>query len=82
MFPHPPVRGLSMHPVEPTFGILRWKPLRIEDVPSKEHWAKRRMTFIGEGNKIAHPINVTSNSVAKVIAGCRVTTIELAARAA
>jgi transposase len=82
VFHHPPIHCSWMNQVEQWFSILKRKRLRIVDFPSKEALAERLMAFIREWNKIAHPFNWTSKSVAKVMAKCQVEHVKPRAAAA
>ena len=57
-----------MNHVEPWFGILQRKRLRIVDFESKDHLRAKIEQFIQEWHQHAHPFNWSTKSVAKVMA--------------
>ena len=73
VFHHPPVPCSWMNQVEQWFSILQRKRLRIADFADKAALAERLQAYIAEGNQVAHPLNWTTKSVAKVMAKCQLT---------
>ncbi len=63
-----PVHCWWLNQVEQWFSILQRKRLRLVDFVSKADLQAKRMQFIAEWNKVAHPFNWTTKSVAKVMA--------------
>jgi transposase len=71
VFHHPPVHCSWMNQVEQWFSILQRKRLRIADFADKAALAERLRAFIAEWNRVAHPFNWSTKSVAKVMAKCK-----------
>jgi transposase len=63
-----PVHCSWLNQVEQWFAILQRKRLRIVDFASKADLQAKLMQFIAEWNEVAHPVNWTTTSVAKVMA--------------
>jgi transposase len=57
-----------MNQVEPWFGIVQRKRLRIADFSTKDHLRVKLEPFIGAWHQQAHPFNWSVKSVAKVMA--------------
>src|SRR3954447_10152571 len=71
VFHHPPVHCSWMNQAEQWFSILQRKRLRIADFADKAALAERLAAFIDEWNRVAHPFNWSTKSVAKVMAKCQ-----------
>jgi transposase len=63
-----PVPCSWLNQVEQWFSILQRKRLRIVDFASKADLEAKLLQFIAEWNTVAHPLNWTTKSVAKVMA--------------
>lgn len=70
VFHHPPVHCSWMNQVEQWFSILQRKRLCIADFADKAELAARLQAFIQEWNRVAHPFNWSTKSVAKIMAHC------------
>jgi hypothetical protein len=71
VFHHPPVHCSWMNQAEQWFSILQRKRLRIADFADKAALAERLAAFIDEWNRVAHPFNWSTKSVAKIMAKCQ-----------
>jgi transposase len=71
VFHHPPVHGSWMNQAEQWFSILQRKRLRIADCADKAALAERLEASIDEWNRVAHPLNWSTKSVAKIMAKCQ-----------
>jgi transposase len=71
VFHHPPVHCSWMNQVEQWFSILQRKRLRIADFADKAALAERLEAFINEWNRVAHPFNWSTKSVARIMAKCQ-----------
>ena len=71
VFHHPPVHCSWMNQAEQWFSILQRKRLRIADFADKAALAERLAAFIDEWNRVAHPLNWSTKSVAKIMAKCQ-----------
>ena len=71
VFHPPPVHCSWMNQVEPWFGILQRKRLRLADFPDKAVLAERLMAYVAHWNEHAHPFNWSTKSAAKVMAKCQ-----------
>ena len=71
VFHHPPVHCSWMNQAEQWFSILQRKRLRIADFADKAALAERLEAFIDEWNRVAHPFNWSTKSVAKIMAKCQ-----------
>jgi len=71
VFHHPPVHCSWMNQAEQWFSILQRKRLRIADFADKAALAERIAAFIDEWNRVAHPFNWSTKSVAKIMAKCQ-----------
>jgi transposase len=71
VFHHPPVHCSWMNQAEQWFSILQRKRLRIADFADKAALAARLAAFIDEWNRVAHPFNWSTKSVAKIMAKCQ-----------
>ena len=70
VFHHPPVHCSWMNQVEQWFSILQRKRRRIADFADQAALAERIAAFIAEWNRVAHPFNWSTKSVAKIMAKC------------
>jgi hypothetical protein len=68
MVPFTPVHGSWLNQVEPWCSLLQRKRLRIVDCASTADLEAKLLPFIAEWNAVAHPVNWTTKSVAKVMA--------------
>jgi DDE superfamily endonuclease len=71
VFHHPPVHCSWMNQAEQWFSIRQRERLRIADFADKAALAERIAAFIDEWNRMAHPFNWSTKSVAKVMAKCQ-----------
>jgi len=71
VFHDPPAHGSWMNGAEQWFSILQRKRLRIADFADKAASAERLAAFIDEWNRVAHPFNWSTKSVAKIMAKCQ-----------
>jgi transposase len=71
VFHHPPVHCSWMNQAEQWFSIVQRKRPRIADFADKAALAERLAAFIDEWNRVAHPFNWSTKSVAKIMAKCQ-----------
>jgi transposase len=72
IFHFTPVHCSWMNQVEQWFSILQRKRLSIADFADKKQLAEKLMAFVAHWNKLAHPFNWSTKSVAKVMAKCEI----------